>query len=324
MCQFCRRVATAKYTCPRCNAPYCGKECYQSQGHRQCSEEFFKGCVQDAFRTEVKMDSKRKTLDALQRNFDDDDDKQVDLDSDDDEPLSERLAEIDLEDSDRVWQALTPEEQRDFLAQLQSGAIHDLVPPHPEADHDQMWWDIYWPASKIRPVDSQFPLHPKRPQIYVPEPLIDTQNSSPLIKHSILNCLCAYTFAYRHLKCYDKGSSCDKQSEFAAIVLAVSDNLRTGDNFMSTEAAIETATSKVAIFKSSCSVRPEMIRQDLLSIIRGPGEGHKDDTYVLAALSDLRRFLKKASQKKEARKIEFYICWILTNYDQYQPLIKRV
>jgi hypothetical protein len=46
--------ATAgKYVCPRCNALYCGLDCYRSAAHASCSEEFYKECV----REEMALDS---------------------------------------------------------------------------------------------------------------------------------------------------------------------------------------------------------------------------------------------------------------------------
>ena len=45
LCQFCL-TSDAKYSCPRCNHSYCGINCYLSLSHSQCSEAFYKECVQ--------------------------------------------------------------------------------------------------------------------------------------------------------------------------------------------------------------------------------------------------------------------------------------
>merc|ERR1711881_308459 len=67
-CQICLQ-AEAKYSCPRCNSPYCGLKCYQSPGHRQCSETFYQECVntelQAQGRCEPNTDTKSKMLESL-------------------------------------------------------------------------------------------------------------------------------------------------------------------------------------------------------------------------------------------------------------------
>ena len=39
-----------KYTCPRCNIRYCSSACYKSEGHLQCSENFYKECFMEGLR----------------------------------------------------------------------------------------------------------------------------------------------------------------------------------------------------------------------------------------------------------------------------------
>ena len=43
-CQFCSSIQP-KYSCPKCNALYCGLKCYRSPRHSECSEKFYKDCV---------------------------------------------------------------------------------------------------------------------------------------------------------------------------------------------------------------------------------------------------------------------------------------
>jgi hypothetical protein len=40
-CKICDK-ASAQYTCPRCDLPYCDLKCYQDMRHMLCSEEFYK------------------------------------------------------------------------------------------------------------------------------------------------------------------------------------------------------------------------------------------------------------------------------------------
>ena len=51
-CDFCDKGGTSErpgefYTCPKCNAPYCSLKCYRSPDHIQCTEAFYKQCVQE-------------------------------------------------------------------------------------------------------------------------------------------------------------------------------------------------------------------------------------------------------------------------------------
>ncbi|XP_062870098.1 zinc finger HIT domain-containing protein 2 [Trichomycterus rosablanca] len=38
-------VQPARYTCPRCNVPYCSLSCYRGDAHTSCSEDFYRECV---------------------------------------------------------------------------------------------------------------------------------------------------------------------------------------------------------------------------------------------------------------------------------------
>ena len=119
-CQFCPK-GNAKYTCSRCNAPYCGVSCFQGETHRQCSESFYKDQVMAEIMSNsadgVDKATKLRTLEAIQKNFresENHDDSsynnnETELDSDDDDDLSSRLEGIDLEDTDKVWSLLTSE-----------------------------------------------------------------------------------------------------------------------------------------------------------------------------------------------------------------------
>ncbi|MCJ8742123.1 hypothetical protein PDJAM_G00078560 [Pangasius djambal] len=40
----------ARYTCPRCNVPYCALSCYRGSAHTACSEQFYKDCVSQELR----------------------------------------------------------------------------------------------------------------------------------------------------------------------------------------------------------------------------------------------------------------------------------
>ena len=66
----------------------------------QCTETFYKQCVEEEMRLVSKASAgvKKKTVEALKTNLKEDEEG---LDSDDETDLSDRLAGVDLEDSDQ-------------------------------------------------------------------------------------------------------------------------------------------------------------------------------------------------------------------------------
>lgn len=67
-------VATAKYSCPRCNILYCSVQCYKNPDHSQCSEPFYRECVMAEMtsgggveQTKEATESKRRMYEMLMR-----------------------------------------------------------------------------------------------------------------------------------------------------------------------------------------------------------------------------------------------------------------
>lgn len=154
----------ASYTCPRCNLIYCSKICYQSPQHLDCSEQFYKECVEE----ELKLkngddDSKKQMMEILSRLQENSGigDELIDKgiffyiihfqpsslrkwnstlfrsDSDDEDSLPdlyERLENVDLNDADEVWDRLSEQEKLEFQAILNSGDVSQLIPQY------EPWW----------------------------------------------------------------------------------------------------------------------------------------------------------------------------------------
>ena len=71
ICEICHQN-TSKYTCPKCNVPYCTYECYSNPNkHSNCSERFYHDQVVDELKS-FKIDDKKKLLDILKRVQNDD------------------------------------------------------------------------------------------------------------------------------------------------------------------------------------------------------------------------------------------------------------
>ena len=77
--------------------------------------------------------------DPIHPNLDEDDEDGEDgglLDSDDDEELSERMADVDLDDADAIWRRLTPGERKEFGRLVDTGDISKMVPEF------KPWWEF--------------------------------------------------------------------------------------------------------------------------------------------------------------------------------------
>lgn len=57
----------AKYTCPRCSLPYCSVDCYKSTSHLDCSEGFYKECVESEMKNAIDPEDKNKMMQILKR-----------------------------------------------------------------------------------------------------------------------------------------------------------------------------------------------------------------------------------------------------------------
>ncbi|CAG7818321.1 unnamed protein product [Allacma fusca] len=128
LCRICHKD-NAKYVCPQCGIEFCSSSCYRNpEKHLKCSEDFYRRCVQENVIGRTDDDKVKRMKDILRRfhnenppgieqeNFEINSDEEEDdgLDSDDDDPLEKRLGTLDLDNSEEVWNVLTPEEKAEF------------------------------------------------------------------------------------------------------------------------------------------------------------------------------------------------------------------
>lgn len=122
----------SKYCCPRCEIFYCSLDCYKSEKHASCSESFYRDCVNnelasyqndDESRNKMIEILKRMNADAGEEQFEELMENIDEVDSDDDiqVDLHERIKDINLNNADDVWDALTEDERNDFEALLNKG-----------------------------------------------------------------------------------------------------------------------------------------------------------------------------------------------------------
>jgi len=356
-CDFCDKGGTSErpgefYTCPKCNAPYCSLKCYRSPDHIQCTEAFYKQCVQEEMKAisaaqnsndKAGAEARQRTVEALKRQLNEDvEGEEGELDSDDETDLSQRLAGVDLEDSQAVWQSLTESERSEFQDLLKSGDIERYVPDF------RPWWDHYYtgPGKKIVELEvsqresnefAQQVLNriPALPEDF-PPPLPENIKLSPNIKFGLLNVVYAYAFTQRLYRgSVDPETDQENANEFPGVLWSICGNLSKNQNFDSADLAVQSAISCVVeengtLLQTSAEKAKE-VRGDVIKIVRGPGNdlpGVEDNLYLKSALSDLIRTLKRCVKaqrqtqttptKKEVKmavkKLEFYLSWVDQHY----------
>ncbi|XP_060533287.1 zinc finger HIT domain-containing protein 2 isoform X2 [Cylas formicarius] len=294
-CKICDN-ALAKYSCPKCNVIYCSLTCYQSPAHLQCSEEFYKDNVMREMNLNPdNEESKAKMMEILQRThegncskFVDIEDLEEDLDSDDDQyvDIAERLAGIDLDDAETVWDRLTEDEKQDFVAFLKTENVSKLIPSW------EPWW-LYCDSSKVTEVNAVEDFKNKCPGIADIKAFSSITSATPAetVKHNLTNVLCAYVFTAR----YFNGEHFDFPKEASTCVTTVSLTLKNGQNFHDFETAVKSVEQECigCEWIMTDSENLDLMREDLKKILAGPNSMEKK-FYILCALSDLQNLFQNA------------------------------
>lgn len=114
-CFFCE--SSSSYKCPKCLLNYCSLKCYRSPNHLECTEAFYKACIEE------EMTLAPPSLDTFEEPIDQFQD--LDLDSASQEEILSRLSESQLQH---------------FNDLIDSKQILDLVPVWVP------WWQISKPT----------------------------------------------------------------------------------------------------------------------------------------------------------------------------------
>ncbi|KAG5893097.1 hypothetical protein JTB14_024298 [Gonioctena quinquepunctata] len=306
-CKICDN-ALAKYSCPRCNILYCSLKCYQSISHLECSENFYK----DNILSELSLDrnseeSKAKMLEILERTHENnklplgdnsdtaeeypnfDLEEIPNLDSDDDEiysDIADRLAGVNLDDAEQVWEKLTEDEKQEFVSFLKSEDVTKLIPSW------QPWW-LYYNDSKVEDVSQEEEYKNKCPVICDIKDFsqITTKSPADCVKYNLINIIAAYAFATR----YFNGEHFDFAKEAASCIVTISLALKVAQNFDDFETSVKSVEQECinSDWIVSDSENILTMREDLEKILKGP---KKSDSkfYIICALSDFVHLLEKA------------------------------
>ncbi|XP_055694926.1 zinc finger HIT domain-containing protein 2 [Lutzomyia longipalpis] len=313
-CELCTKEK-AKYSCPRCNLLYCSVPCYQSQAHLQCSENFYRECIEEEMvstknPSEIGESTKKmyeilKRMKHLDDNGEEDDIEEIfnpslnessgesDLDSDDDTPAADlacRLDGVDLNDPEAVWSKLTKEEQQEFESIINAGDITNLVPVNTP------WWVKLSEEKLVREASSvEESNHPEILSNIRNFKEISRITPAPCVRHNLTNILAAYAFSVR----YFNGDYVNNPQEFAGLLANISGNIKCNANYDSDLLAIESVAHEAqneGIALDSETKRA--LQEDVEMILRKSPQ----NIAVLAALSDIHRILASAKKPKEKEK----------------------
>lgn len=324
--------AEKKYVCPRCNREYCSVACYQSPNHLDCSEDFYKECVQEemSLRRQVQRqstldnvpgvsDDMRHMYDILKRmesttsdlneeeeedyeELDSDDEPDEDDDGNNCTDLSERLKGVDINDADAVWNKLTETERAEFGEIIKSEDVSSILPTF------NPWWENKVQKVLISEVcaDTSKDLSSKEHQysgLEYPNILgqlnfqeISKKAPASCVAFNILNVLAAYASTVR----FFYGEHSTNSYEAVNYLLAICANLRVNANFDDIAVAVESirheAHTEGLTFDDG---DVQQIRKDLDSLTEGPDPVQQNSIYVQAALSDLHRLLTIAKSMRK-------------------------
>lgn len=295
----------SKYCCPRCEIFYCSLDCYKSENHMQCSESFYRECVNSELMSHHAGDESRdKMVDILKRMQDEDnididnlieyDDEPADSDDEAEIDLQDRIKDLNLDDADAVWNALTEDERNEFEALLNQGDVGSIVPQ----------WEPWWSYRRDKKLVEDVAVDDGEALKNCPElkavpkfETLTTATPSPAIKNNITNVLASYAFIMR----YFNGDI--QPAEAVICLLNICDNLDSNANYDDPAIALESVAQKclqselIQTDEASLTV----MKKDTFLIIRGPSE-ENEKYYCQAALSHLHQILSQAkSQEKQSK-----------------------
>ncbi|XP_037373498.1 zinc finger HIT domain-containing protein 2 [Talpa occidentalis] len=344
-CGFCPAgdAQPARYTCPRCNVPYCSLRCYRAHG--PCAEDFYRDQVLGELRG--RHGSPSRLAGALRRL------------------RQQRETEDELEDAglrpgpapgglSGLWERLAPADKAAFERLLNRGEAGRLLPPW------RPWWwdrgagprlleelgdapggDAPEPAPERTPPETAAPAASEAPPGDAPgarAPAVPTRipalaslsrgRASPLVRFQLPNVL----FAYAHtLALYHGGGDDALLSDFCATLLGVSGALGAQQVFASAEEALQAAAHVLEAGEhppGPLGTRGAM--REAARILLGQVRAHQKN-YTLAALGHLAQTLGRARKQaasteergrlyRARKKCQFLLAWTNENEGALTPL----
>lgn len=351
-CAFCPagEAQPARYTCPRCNVPYCSLRCYRAHG--ACAEDFYRDQVLGELRG--RSASPSRLASALRRLRQ----QRETEDAPEDAGLRPGPAPGGLSG---LWERLIPAEKAAFERLLSRGEAGRLLPPW------RPWWWARGATPRLleelddapggeapgsEPDPARTPPEPGKdaaaaePAAAEPvlgdapgagAPAVPTQipalaslsrgRASPLVRFQLPNVL----FAYAHTLALYHGGDEALLSDFCATLLGVSGALGAQQVFASAEEALQAAAHVLEAGEhppGPLGTRGAM--REVARLLLGEGPANQKG-YTLAALGHLAQTLGRARKQTVAteerdrlyrarKKCQFLLAWTNENEVALTPL----
>ncbi|XP_068922416.1 zinc finger HIT domain-containing protein 2 [Petaurus breviceps papuanus] len=319
----------ARYTCPRCNVPYCSLPCYRA--HEACAEAFYRDQVLGELRGRTASPS--RLAGALRRL------------------RQQREAEAPEEHQGLggLWERLLPAEKAAFERLLSRGEAGRLLPPW------RPWW---WRGGARAPLLEELRLREEGAEEPAPEPAPNSQDvleppsapppvpsaipalarlsggraPSPLLRFQLPNVL----FAYAHAQGLYHGGLDDDPAllpDLCSTVLGVAGALGARQAFRSTREALHAAAHALragAHPAGPLGARGAM-REAARLLLGESAQPGVQKGYTLAALAQLARAfgharsLVPAGEPRERlyrarKKCQYLLAWTNEHEDALTPL----
>ncbi|XP_076624224.1 zinc finger HIT domain-containing protein 2 [Colletes latitarsis] len=309
LCKLCN-TRPRTYTCPRCGIAYCNIDCYKSEAHLECSESFYRQCVQEELGSyENDPEDKKKMIEILKRvheqtlkhgdlEIDDISDKdyeeeleeQLDSDDEDDVPdLEKRLQNVNLDNPDEVWSTLTDAEKQEFEALIKNGEIEKLLPQWVP------WWTYHMKRKLVQELNQQDIEQTREYPSLIDVPIFnELQKASSSICFNLTNVI----YAYAYIANYYNGDYLNCPIEATVVFLDLSNNMKQNKVYENDVSAIGSVAHNIV----KCNWLPQdeltlsAFKEAAELIMQGPEEGNKY-FYIAIALSELYRLFTAAKME---------------------------
>ncbi|GCC37892.1 zinc finger HIT domain-containing protein 2 [Chiloscyllium punctatum] len=339
LCSGSGAAAAARYTCPRCNVPFCSLPCYRGSRHRACAESFYREAVLGELRDESRRAGGAEARAGLRESL-----RRL--------RHSEAWEPGELEPghphpggtAGRLWDSLSEEERRDFERLLESGQAAAWIKEW------RPWWERRPPGPVLELQPSGLEEDRRCEKVNKAQPVVDIARTgsendselgrfteeqvtgrfwenddsipgicsnivpllslcskpSPLIQYSVVNVLYAYAFS---MKLVNGDISGEMRDEFIEAALTVSEALKGNRVFMSTAEAVQAGVGAVRSTPYfSNPFEPVNTIKDTSVLLTG-GSKASNGHYTLAAISHLHRTLGRAKRSQQKKDPGYYRAW---------------
>ncbi|UYV66345.1 ZNHIT2 [Cordylochernes scorpioides] len=309
LCAFCDNFQ--KYICPKCRKAYCSLNCYKSEQHLECTENFYKDQVFEVLKQNYVDINDRKTMLEILKRVESAQPTET-PNEDADIILEEKLENLNLEediDENELWNCLTEKGKQDFKRNIKMQTIGSYIKLW------EPWWHIPPPLVEdvSKPVKSAYPSIETN---IVPFSKITQKPPHDFLKYNLLNILMGYSF----IAIYYNGDYFELAEDAFNCFLYLCPIFTENKVFSSAEEAISQTLSLLTAEDSEWKVKREdalEYTKEITKILQGPTESHPVD-HILLALSDLKALVKISKKQCKAKnlnmvaikkKLEFYLSW---------------